>query len=100
MSRRLLEVLNKADEGCVVTTGHKEVKVSRHEAVRNDVKPVAGGARRQAFEADGNEAAVFKPRPAAKSVQNQVVRVAPFIVEGTKSGRRSTRFESHGRLQG
>jgi hypothetical protein len=38
---RLLEVLNKADQGCVVTSGYEEVNVIRHEAVRNDVKPVA-----------------------------------------------------------
>jgi hypothetical protein len=41
VARRLLEVLNKADQGCVVTSGYEEVKVIRHEAVRNDLKPVA-----------------------------------------------------------
>jgi hypothetical protein len=41
VARRLLEVLNKATHGGVVTPGHEEVDVIGHEAVRNDIEPIA-----------------------------------------------------------
>jgi hypothetical protein len=41
VARRLLEVLNKAAQGCVLTPGHEEVDVIGHEAVRDDPKPIA-----------------------------------------------------------
>jgi len=87
VARRLLEVLNKAAQGCVLTPGHEEMEVIWHEAVRNDLEPTLGGARRQTLEAGGNEAPVLKRRQSTASVEDQVVRVAPLVAEGVKSRR-------------
>jgi hypothetical protein len=87
VARRLLEVLNKADEGCIVSSGYEEVDVSRHEAVRNDLNRIAGGARHQALDAGGNEAPVLKPCQPGTSLENQVIGVGPLVAEGVKSRR-------------
>jgi len=87
VARRLLEVLNEAAQGCVLTPGHEEVDVIGHEAVRDDLEPTLGGARRQTLAAGGDEASVLKPCQPSTSIENQVVRVAPLVAEGVKSRR-------------
>jgi hypothetical protein len=96
----LLEVLNEAHEGRVLTPGHEKMYVLRHEAVGNDLEAIPQRACRQAFQAGANEAPIMEPWYSVTGVENQVIGVASLIGERVESWRRAEGFESHGGIRG